>query len=238
MAKERPRRSAPRAHERDERWALVALVVLAVAYAVYRAVGSGAIGLPEIRLKGLDLSRLARAGAAIPYAATVIIGVLVQLVKRARYASARRELEQRAAREGVVASAEKAVWRERSADGNRGKARTGRLTLSRAALYFLDSKSGESIRLPFTAGEPGVPAIAGATTRRGERGVTIELMLQGQGAGAIELGVADVPRWIAALSTVAGRRIEPSDEPTDDSEHDDQDDDANSKTGWMAALGV
>jgi len=198
--------AGPRVHERDERWVIVALVVLAAAYVVYWFVRSGGVDLPGVRLRGFDLSGLRKVGSVLPYLATVFIGILTQVVKRARSARAQREMDRRASREGVLVKEPKASWWEVSDEGKRGKVRSGRIMLSRAALYLVDAKSGEPTRFPFLADEPGARTVTGATTRRGDRGIVVELVMIGSDGGRLRLSVPDPSKWVVALARASGRR--------------------------------
>jgi hypothetical protein len=242
MNEQRGQQRKPRVQERDERWMLIALVVLVVAYVVYRLVTASQFELAElgIDIDGFDFSALGRAGAVIPYLATVLIGILTQVVKRARNATARREMEERASREGVLASDDSASWREVSSEGELGRRRRGRAVLTRAALYLFDAGSGAPTRFPFTAPEPGRPAIMGATTRRGERGVVLELMLTGHD-GAMRIEVADTSHWVTAVARAAGRKVESLDEAPAEATPSDgdtsEDDDSDDLPSWLRVLG-
>ncbi len=236
----RPRETGSRAHERDERWAIVALVVLALAYIVYRVAGSGRFGIPEFDLEGIDLSELGRAGAAIPYVATVLIGVLTQVVKRVRNERARSEMLERASREGMLARSDEASWRTVSPDGEAGRRKSGAVVLSRAAVYILEGSGGAPSRFPFRPDEPDAETVVGATTRRGEGGVVLELKLSGREAGALRLDVPDTTRWVHELSKAAGRTVDAGEAapPEDQQSEPEDDEDEDDSAGWMTALGI
>ncbi|MBD3368645.1 MAG: hypothetical protein GF405_10825 [Candidatus Eisenbacteria bacterium] len=223
---------------------LIVLAVLVAAYIVYRMAVSDGFGIPELDFDRINLTGFRKAGAVVPYVATVLIGILTQVVKRARSARKRRELEERAAREGVLGSEKNVSWRPVSSDGKRGKRRKGRLVLTRAAVYLMDSSSGDATRLAIMSPEPGAPTVTGATTRREPNAVMIELKLTGGDGGSVLLNVSDTTAWVALLTKALGRRIEaePAEPPAvgrpgeDASENDDDDDD--DEAGWMSALGI
>lgn len=119
-------------HERDERWAYVALAALVVAYIVYRiTVGSDFTGL-SIRLPELNLGRF---GKSLPYLFAPLFAVVSELIRRKKARAIREEWERRARTEGVLRKEENV--RVKLTDGARGSVQAD-VRLTRAALYVID----------------------------------------------------------------------------------------------------
>jgi len=120
-------KDAPR--ERDERWAIVAIVVLVAAYVVYRY--RGGIDLPEF-----SFGRFRKIGTVLPYLGATLFSVLFQFWNRRRQAAVRANMEARLMREGPVRSAERVSVRQ-----GRGRLQSfeADLYLTRAALYVFDA---------------------------------------------------------------------------------------------------
>jgi len=115
--------------ERDERWAIVAIVVLAAAYLVYRF--RGGIDLPEF-----SFGRLSKIGTVLPYLGATLFSVLFQFWNRKRQAAVRADMEARLVREGLARSAERVSVRQ-----GRGRLQSfeADLYLTRSALYVFDA---------------------------------------------------------------------------------------------------
>jgi hypothetical protein len=142
--------------ERDERWAYVALAVLACAYIVYRVYGAGGLTIPSVEGLGItsvDLSRLKlrELGRALPYVAAPLIAVLTELFRRRRAREARRQWEERVRTEGFVREEENVEVG--IVKGGRGTFAAD-LRLTRAALYMLD-RSGRRDPVRFALGPAG-----------------------------------------------------------------------------------
>ncbi len=124
-------------HERDERWAYVALAVLVVGYIVYRiAVSPGFTG-PSIRGLSIRLPdlNLGRFGKSLPYLFAPLFAVISELVRRKKAKAVREEWESRARSEGFLRE-EKNV-KVRLTDGARGSVQAD-VRLTRAAFYVVD----------------------------------------------------------------------------------------------------
>lgn len=124
-------------HERDERWAYVALGVLVVGYIVYRiAVGSGFTG-PSMRGLSIHLPELnlGRFGKSLPYLFAPLFAVISELVRRKKAKAVREEWESRSRSEGFLRE-EKNV-KVRLTDGARGSVQAD-VRLTRAAFYVID----------------------------------------------------------------------------------------------------
>ena len=124
-------------HERDERWAYVALAVLVVGYIVYRiAVSSGftapSMSRPSIHLPELNLGRF---GKSLPYLFAPLFAVISELVRRKKAKAVREKWESRARSEGFLRE-EKNV-KVRLTDGARGSVQAD-VRLTRAAFYVID----------------------------------------------------------------------------------------------------
>ena len=124
-------------HERDERWAYVALAVLAVGYIVYRiAVGSDFAGLSisglSIRLPDLKLGKF---GKSLPYLFAPLFAVISELIKRKKARAMREEWERRARTEGLLREEENV--KVKLTDGARGSVQAD-VRLTRAAFYVID----------------------------------------------------------------------------------------------------
>jgi len=124
-------------HERDERWAYVALVVLVVGYVVYRiAVGSDFTGLSirglSIRIPELNLGRF---GKSLPYLFAPLFAVISELIRRKKAKTVREEWERRARTEGFLREEENV--KVKLTDGARGSIQAD-VRLTRAAFYIID----------------------------------------------------------------------------------------------------
>lgn len=124
-------------HERDERWAYVALAALVVAYIVYRiTVGSDFTGLS---IRGLSIHlpevNLGRFGKGLPYLFAPLFAVVSELIRRKKARTIREEWERRARTEGVLREEEN--LKVKLTDGARGSVQAD-VRLTRAALYVID----------------------------------------------------------------------------------------------------
>jgi hypothetical protein len=125
------------AEERNERWVLVALAVLAVAYVVYRYRDS----------IDIDLSSLAKPARSLGYFVAPLLAVLTQIWKRRKTKAAREGWEKGILQEGLVRR-ERGL-RARLVNGKQGGAFPAEVSLTRAALYlFDDSGRRDPMRFP------------------------------------------------------------------------------------------
>ncbi len=124
-------------HERDERWAYVALAVLVVGYIVYRiAVGSDFTGLSSSGRSGRRPEvELGKFGKSLPYLFAPLFAIVSKLIRRKKARAAREEWERRARTEGVLRTEENV--KVKLTDGARGSVQAD-VRLTRAALYVLD----------------------------------------------------------------------------------------------------
>ena len=120
-------------HERDERWAYVALAVIVVGYIVYKFVGSSDFTGLSIRLPELNLGKL---GKSLPYLAAPLFAVLSEVVRRRKARAVREKWESRVRTEGLLREEEN--LKVRLTDGARGSVQAD-VRLTRAALYVIDS---------------------------------------------------------------------------------------------------
>ena len=120
-------------HERDERWAYVALAVIAVGYIAYRFAGSFDFTGLSIRLPELNLGKF---GKSLPYLAAPLFAVLSEVIRRRKAKGVREEWERRVRTEGLLREEEN--LKVRLTDGARGSVQ-GDVRLTRAALYVIDS---------------------------------------------------------------------------------------------------
>ncbi len=140
------------AEERNERWVIVALVVLAVAYVGYLYRDSIRISLPDLKL---PFSTISYVGAAL-------FAVVSHFTRRKRAATVRRMREENVLREGLLR--EESDIAVRMATGRSGGSFKADVILTRAALYVFD-RSGrrDPMRLPLTRGGVEDFAVADVT---------------------------------------------------------------------------
>jgi hypothetical protein len=160
-------------HERDQRWAYIALGVLACAYVIYRLYTSEGGALPTVDLSGVKLGEL---GKAMPYVVAPFIAVLTEYFRRRRAREARRQWEARVRTEGFVRDEENVEVG--IVEGGRG-AFTADVRLTRAALYMFD-RSGRRDPVRFVLGSPG----------RSETAVVDARLVRGKGEGRPRVRVA------------------------------------------------
>ena len=137
-------------HERDERWAYVALAVIVVGYIVYKFVGSSDFTGLSIRLPELNLGKL---GKSLPYLAAPLFAVLSEVVRRRKARAVREKWESRVRTEGLLREEEN--LKVRLTDGARGSVQAD-VRLTRAALYVIDS-SGRRDPMRFVRSIPTSP---------------------------------------------------------------------------------
>lgn len=186
--------------ERDERWMLVALVVLAVAYVVYRLSTREGVSL-DLGEFGLDirpaLRRLGRGASFLGYLAPAAVAIFAHIFKRRRIESTRRELEETARREGLV-RAESGV-RARFAT-RKEKAKNyfkADIVLTRAALYVFDlGLSREPMVFSVHTSSPGLPAIREVSVVEGVSA----------GVSTIVVGLDDAESMTFRFQTSSGER--------------------------------
>ncbi len=124
-------------HERDERWAYVALAALVVAYIVYRITVSA--DFTGLSIRGLSIHlpelNLGKFGKSLPYLFAPLFAVVSELIRRKKARTIREEWERRARTEGVLRKEEDV--KVKLTHGARGSVQAD-VRLTRAALYVID----------------------------------------------------------------------------------------------------
>jgi hypothetical protein len=206
--------------ERDERWAYVALGVLACAYVVYRVHGAGGLKIPftgSINVTSVDLSRLkmGELGRALPYAAAPLIAVLSEFMRRRRAREARSQWETRVQTEGFVREEESVEVR--MVRGGRG-AFTADVRLTRAALYLFD-RGGRRDPARFVLGSAGRSETAVTDVRliraTGEGRPLVRVATSGSSGLTFEFASVTAEAWWSDLRRSLGKsaRIEEAERP-------------------------
>ncbi len=159
-------------HERDERWAYIALIVLVAAYVAYRFwPASGAEGFAgieglkdlSIRLPDINLGRL---GRNLPYLAAPLFAVLSEIIRRRKARAIREAWERNSQIEGFVRGEDD--LKIRFVEGGRGSIQSD-VRMTRAALYLLDRGGRrDPMRFAFRRSEPAEPIVEGAEVREGK----------------------------------------------------------------------
>jgi hypothetical protein len=134
-------------HERDERWAYVALLVLAVGYLAYRW-----LSVQGARLHAIDLPRirLGELGHSLPYVLAPLIAVVTELYRRRHARLIKEEWQARVTSEGFVRDEENV--QAHVVKGGHGTFKAD-LRLTRAALYLFDH-TGRRDPVHFTLTSP------------------------------------------------------------------------------------
>jgi hypothetical protein len=153
-------------HERDERWAYVALAVIAVAYIVYRYVGKE--GFSDLDFRPPDLrGGIGKLAKAIPYLAAPLFAVLSEIYRRRKARAMREEWDRRVREEGFIRRQDGVAVR--LSEGVSGKLQ-GDVLLTRVALYITDkSWHREPTRLVFEPSRKGEPLVEDVTVTPGTR---------------------------------------------------------------------
>lgn len=190
-------------HERDERWAYVALAILAVLYIAYAFRDS------------LDLSRISFAwarklGGTIPYVAATFFGVFFQLWNKKRLEKVRKKWKADIGAEGLLRQG--LDLKVAFADGMKGSLRAD-VYLTRSALYLFDRASRrDPMRLPLLRSSSRDPAVVGASLGPsegpGERVVRIHV--QGPSPFRVEFASPDAEGWRIDVRRVLGRAGSPA----------------------------
>lgn len=183
------------AHERDERWVYVALVVLAVAYAVYRYRGS--IHLPALSVRGLS-----KIGSTVPYVLATLLGVFFQAWGRRRADRARKAMEAGIALEGIVRQVtDVTAWY----GGHRRQSSQVDVHMTRAALYVFDRGGRrDPVRLAFGESAGG-GRVAGVALRPGPAGGPRMVRVLIGGDAYFEFATADAESWWADMRRALGQ---------------------------------
>ncbi|MFH1688815.1 MAG: hypothetical protein ABIE42_01085 [Candidatus Eisenbacteria bacterium] len=211
-------------HERDERWAYVALAVLAVAYVVYR------FGIPEdltfglsglsVRLPDLDLGKL---GKNLPYLFAPLFAVFSEVMRRRKARAVREDWERRVRTEGFLRGEEN--LKIKFVEGGRGSVQ-GDVRLTHAALYLLD-KSGrrEPMRFPLSLSAGSDAAVLDVSLREGSSPELRQVrVIVGAADGgnrlAFEFESREGEAWRSSLRRVLGKSAEkePGPEPSPEAE--------------------
>lgn len=196
--------------ERDERWMVVALVVLVAAYVVYRAAVRGETSF-DLGGLGFDvrpaLRRLGRGASFLGYLAPAAVAIFAHVFKRRRIETKRRELEEKARREGLV-RAESGV-RARFAT-RKEKAKNyfkADVVLTRASLYVFDlGLAREPMVFSVHASAPGLPALREVSVTEGvSAGVsTVVIGLDGAESMTFRFQTSSGERWHSDLLRAMG----------------------------------
>lgn len=187
-------------HERDERWAYVALAVLAVAFIAYTFRDS------------IDLSRasfdwIKKLGGTAPYALATLFGVFFQMWNRRRLERVRKKWEADIRAEGLLREGSdlKVVF----GGGAKGSLRAD-VRLTRSAFYIFDRGGRrEPMRFPLTPSSARDPAIVGVSlmsdATQGARAVQIRI--RGPAPFQIEFRTPDADGWSADLRRALGTSV-------------------------------
>jgi hypothetical protein len=168
-------------HERDERWAYVVLVVLLVAFAVYRGAGASWFSGVSLRFPDIEAGPFLR---NLPYLFAPLFAVLSEIWRRRRAKALKAEWERRAREEGLRREAEDVAVRFVS--GARGTMRAD-ARLTRAAMYLFDRSGRRPVmRLLLSGGGEGDHAVAGVSLAGGGPGERPRLRVSVRGPAAFE----------------------------------------------------
>jgi len=205
-------------HERDERWAYVALAVLAVAYVVYRFSGSLDFGGISLRLPDLNFGKF---GKSLPYLFAPLFAVLSEVFRRRKAKAARELWERRAREEGFLRGEEN--LKVRFVEGGRGSVK-GDLRLTRAAFYIVD-KSGrrDTMRFVLARAVDSEPAVLDVSLMEGSapefRRVRVTISRAATASGfALEFESREGEAWWSSLRRAMGKSTKAGPEtelPTD-----------------------
>lgn len=188
------------AHERDERWVYVALIVLALAYLIYRYGTS--IEFPDVSFR--SFRGLRKLASTLPYLAATFFGVFFQIWNRRKQAAARARMEEDLKREGVV----RQVGGLRVDVGERRKQSfEADLFLTRLALYVFDraQKRGPS-RLPVQRVSDGT-FLMDASLVQGASDLppAVRVEVGGKGGQPFEFAPTDAVAWWMDLRSALGK---------------------------------
>jgi len=184
-------------HERDERWVLVALAVLAIAFAVYAFRDS------------IDLSRVSfdwvkKLGGTASYGLATAFAVFFQLWNRKRLDRVRKKWEAGIKSEGPLRQGLglKVVFSE----GAKGSL-TGDVHLTRSALYLFDRAGRrEPMRFLLAPSSPSDAVVADATLVSDAAGGarTVRIYVRGRASFRFEFQTPDAEGWRTDLRRVLG----------------------------------
>jgi hypothetical protein len=191
-------------HERDERWAYVVLVLLAVAYVVYRFVLSAGADVFLDRLRSVDMGRF---GKMLPYLAAPLFAVLSEVIRRGKARSVREMWENRSRAEGFVRGED--GLKVRFVEGGKGTMQ-GDIRLTRVALYLLDHSSRrEPMRFVLARPSVGEPAVLDVSLRQGSSPefwrVRVDVGDIGENRLAFEFETSEGEAWWVSLRRSMGR---------------------------------
>jgi hypothetical protein len=203
-------------HERDERWAYVALAALAVAYVLYRIYVSGGgivpVELPEVKL--------GEVGKGLPYLLAPLVAVLTELYRRRRARATRKEWERRVQAEGFVREEENVEIR--IVTGGRG-AFSADVRLTRAALYLFD-RSGrrDPVRFVLMSPGPSETTVVDAELRMDDRTgrPRVRVNTSGPAGLSFEFGSVTAEAWWTDLRHGLGKTTRRDAEGQSDMEDD------------------
>lgn len=210
-------------HERDERWAYIALAVLVVAYLVYRFAGSFEFAAVSLRTPDLNLGKL---GKKLPYLFAPLFAVMSEVIRRRKAKAAREDWERRARTEGLLRGEEN--LKVRFVEGGRGSIKSD-VRLTRVALYLLDRTGRrEPMRFLLSPADAHDAAVLDATLLEGSspelRKVRVAVgASSGEGRFTFEFESREGAAWWSILRRASGRssRAEPPLEPPIDADTGD-----------------
>jgi hypothetical protein len=198
-------------HERDERWAYVALVVLAVAFVAYLRFGingrwgfalSGVMDLRDT-LREFEPGKLFR---SLPYVFAPLFAVLSEIYRRRRAKAMRAEWEQTVRAEGFLRQQENVEVRY--VEGGSGKLQ-GDVRLTRVALYVIDRswRRGPS-RLVFEPSPNGEPVIQDVSLAEGKSPERrrVRIRVGGSSDYVVEFLSSEAEAWMSDLIALVRRR--------------------------------
>lgn len=186
--------------ERDERWIYVALVILAVAYAVYAFRDS------------IDLSRLSfdwvrKLGGTASYGLATVFAIFFQLWNKRRLGRVRKKWEAGIKVEGLLRQefGLKVVF----AEGAKGSFKAD-VHLTRSALYLFDRGGRrEPMRFSLTPSSPrdSVVAEAALSAEAAQGGRVVQIHIRGPASFRIEFVTPDAEGWRTDLGRALGRSV-------------------------------
>jgi hypothetical protein len=203
-------------HERDERWAYIALIVLVAAYVAYRfwpAFGFEGLSDVSVRLPDINLGRL---GKNLPYLAAPLFAVLSEIIRRRKAKAVREAWERNSQIEGFVRGEDN--LKIRFIEGGRGTLQSD-VRMTRAALYLLDRAGRrDPMRFAFRRSESSEPIVVGAGIREGRTPETRRVRVTiGESADgkrfSFEFESTAGPAWRSSLLRAMGRDPDRAPEP-------------------------
>jgi len=197
-------------HERDERWAYVALAVLALGYVAYRYVqADGLLDFSGLRdsIPRIDLGKV---GKTAPYLFAPLFAVLSEVYRRRRAKAMREEWEHTVRAEGFLRKQENVEVRY--VEGGSGKVQ-GDVRLTRVALYVIDKtwRRGPQ-RFVFEPSRTGEPVVRDVTLAEGKSPERrrVRIRVGGSSDYVVEFPSSEAEAWRSDLVALARRRGMPT----------------------------